>query len=50
MEVRAAVETARAELLRMRCMKRCQVAWKGGCTISGVSRRNVNDRIIGSSA
>ncbi len=36
-------------LLRMRCMKRSQVAWYEGCSISCVSRRKVKARIIGSS-
>lgn len=47
--VRRPCEAPRALLLRMRCMKRAQVDWYVGCSISGVKRRNVNDRIIGSS-
>ncbi len=48
--MRAAGEGPRVLLLRMRCMKRAHVALYDGCSISGVSRRNVNERIIGSSA
>ena len=47
--MRAAGEGPRVLLLRMRCMKRAHVALYDGCSISGISRRNVNERIIGSS-
>ena len=43
-------EGGRALLLAMRCMKRAQVAAYDGCSISGVMRRKVKLRIMGSSA
>ena len=40
---------AHARSLSMRCMKRIQLVWHSGCSISGPNRRNVNARMAGSS-